>query len=154
MRARLIQLSLLLVLASLLLIQQADAQYQVYYRMFGEPRPGSELIIQFALSREGDEVRPIGDTDFRIWVEGEAAPRVLKSDKAGVVEVRVKVPMSLIFGGKVRIKAEAYSEFYGVKAEKMIEVSVAPDHLGVMCCLLASFSVLIPIVAALRRLGE
>ena len=154
-----VQVPLLILLSFILLSSMvslppvgATSNYQIYYRISGDPRPGSEFVLQLAMSKADDQVRPIGNTVFNITVEGEAKPIMVKADETGVAEIRLKVPLNLVLGGVLRIHVKAYSDFYAASAERLIEIGVNPDYYGLACLALGSLSVLIPIfVVAGRR---
>lgn len=150
----------LLILLSLALLSSAALSssvgaasgYQIYYRVAGDPKPGSELVLQLAMSKAGDRVRPIGGVEFNVTVEGEDKPIAVKADETGVAEIRLKVPLNLVLGGVLRIHVSAYSEFYAASAERLIEIGVEPDYFGLACLAIGSLSTLIPIfVVAGRR---
>ena len=150
--ALLILLSLILLSSAALIPSEATTGYQIYYRMAGYPKPGSEIVLQLAMSKAGGQVKPIGEAEFEVMVEGESEPITVKADETGVAEIRLKVPLQLILGGYLRIHVSGYSEFYAARAERLIEIPVEPDYYGLACLALASLSVLIPIfVVAGRR---
>jgi len=156
MRARAllpILLSLILLLSAQLQAASAAPGYQIYYRVVGDPRPGSEFVLQLAMSRAGDQVRPIavGRVEFSVMVEGEAKPINVKADEAGVAEVRLRVPLNLVLGGSLRIRVSAYSDFYAAGAERLIEIRVDPDYYGLASLALGSLAVLIPILVVAGR---
>jgi len=147
----LILLSLILLSSAALTPSEAAAGYQIYYRMAGDPKPGSEVVLQLAMSKAGGPVKPIGNAEFNVTVEGEAEPITVKADETGVAEIKVKVPLSLVLGGSLRIHVSAYSEFYAASAERLIEIQVDPDYYGLACLALASLSVLTPILVVAGR---
>jgi len=152
-RAPLLILFVLILLSSAVPITAVGAAsgYQIYYRVAGDPRPGSELVLQLAMSKAGDQVRPIGNAEFNVMVEGEAKPISVKADETGVAEVRVRIPLNLVLGGSLRIRVSAYSEFYAASAERLIEIQVDPDYYGLICLALSSLAVLIPVLVVAGR---
>jgi len=93
--------SILLIILSLILLssvalipsEATTAGYQIYYRMAGDPKPGSEIVLQLAMSKAGGQVKPIGQAEFEVMVEGESEPITIKADETGVAEIRLKVPL-------------------------------------------------------------
>lgn len=146
-------LSLALVVSLLVLVAVLPvegASYDIYYRFLGRPRPGSELILQLAMSKRGPEVRPIGNVEFNVTVEN-GRPISVRADETGVAEVRVKIPLSMLLGGVMRVHVKAYSDFYAASAESTIALEVEPDYFGLACICLASLSVILPVVICVVR---
>jgi len=149
--ARVILLALLALVLLAALLPPIEGAYQIYYRVSGDPRPGSEIALQLAMSKPGGQVRPIGGAEFNVMVEGGDKPISVKAGDDGVTEVRLKIPLSLIFGGVVRVHVSARSDFYAASAERLIEIGVGPDYIGLACLAAATLSVLVPILAMAAR---
>lgn len=126
----------------------------IYHRFWGDPRPGNEIIVQVVFARGGPEdPRPIHDASYVIYYRaGDEVRRLDPLVREGIASVRVKVPLSMLLGGRIDFKVNATSEFYGITATREFSIYVSPDPLAGASILMGAVALVSPLLARRWRM--
>jgi len=148
--------SILLVIALAISVAPAAAQgrFEIKYRVVGDMRPGSEVIFQFMMVRvsSSGDFKPVMDAVFEASVNGEK-PITVAADEGGIASIPVKISPFSVLGSTIRVEVQARSQLYGVEVSRTVTEAVPPDPIALAPLLMASISILAPIILLVRRMG-
>lgn len=146
---------IMVVVALLLISTSAQANYEIKYRVVGELKPGNEVyfhLMMAKISRDGD-MKPVMDALFTVVINGRERVE-LRANEEGIIVVPVKIPSFSLLGSTITLEVMARSDMYGVETSRTINEYVRPDIFALSSIMLAVLSILIPLLAIIRRAGS